>query len=53
MYLGGVFEHDWKFRLQYDFADDQSGGTANTNGIKDAYIAYTGFKRGGNYTGTS
>lgn len=44
MYLSGVFQHDWKFKFQYDFADDQGGGTANTNGIKDAYIAYTGFK---------
>ena len=44
MYLSGVFQHDWKFKFQYDFADDQGGGTANTNGIKDAYIAYKGFK---------
>jgi phosphate-selective porin OprO/OprP len=44
MYLSGVFQHDWKFKFQYDFADDQGGGTANTNGIKDAYIAYRGFK---------
>lgn len=44
MYLSGVFQHDWKFKFQYDFADDQSGTTANTNGIKDAYITYTGFK---------
>lgn len=44
MYLSGVWAKDWKFKFQYDFADDQSGATANTNGIKDAYIAYTGFK---------
>lgn len=44
MYLSGVFQHDWKFKLQYDFADDQSGTIPNTDGIKDAYIAYTGFK---------
>ena len=44
MYLSGVMANDWKFKFQYDFADDQSGTTANTNGIKDAYIAYTGWK---------
>ncbi len=44
MYLSGVLDKVWKFKFQYDFADDQSGATANTNGIKDAYIAYTGFK---------
>lgn len=44
MYLSGVLADYWKFKLQYDFADDQGGGTPNTNGIKDAYLAYTGFK---------
>ena len=44
MYLSGVLDKVWKFKFQYDFADDQGGGTANTNGIKDAYIAYTGWK---------
>jgi len=44
MYLSGVLAKYWKFKLQYDFADDQGGGTPNTNGIKDAYLAYTGFK---------
>ncbi len=44
MYISGVLAKYWKFKLQYDFADDQGGGTPNTNGIKDAYLAYTGFK---------
>jgi phosphate-selective porin OprO and OprP len=46
MYLSGVFQHDWKFKFQYDFADQSAGATsaANTAGFKDAYIAYTGFK---------
>ncbi|MCG8324909.1 MAG: OprO/OprP family phosphate-selective porin [Thiotrichales bacterium] len=44
MYVSGVLAKYWKFKLQYDFADDQGGGTPNTNGLKDAYLAYTGFK---------
>ncbi len=44
IYLSGVMAKYWKFKLQYDFADDQGGGTPNTNGLKDAYLAYTGFK---------
>ena len=44
VYLSGVLAKLWKFKFQYDFADDQGGTNPNTNGIKDAYIAYTGLK---------
>jgi len=44
IYLSGKIQDLWKFKFQYDFADDQGGGAPHTNAIKDAYIAYTGFK---------
>ena len=43
LYASGVFQKFWKFKFQYDFAG-QSGTSAPTSGIRDAYIAYTGFK---------
>ena len=43
LFAGGTFQKYWKYKLQYDFAG-QSGTAANTSGIRDAYIAYTGFK---------
>ena len=42
MYLSGVLDNVWDFKLQYDFTGN--GGVASENGIKDAYLAYTGFK---------
>ncbi|MEQ8288445.1 MAG: porin [Gammaproteobacteria bacterium] len=42
MYLSGKFADVWKFKFQYDFADQAA--QAPTGGIRDAYIAYTGFK---------
>ncbi len=46
MYLSGEMYKAWKFKFQYDFADQSAGATsaANTAGFKDAYIAYKGFK---------
>ncbi len=41
MYLSGVLDNVWKFKFQYDF----TGNTVvSETGIKDAYLAYTGFK---------
>ncbi|MEM7026850.1 MAG: porin [Pseudomonadota bacterium] len=44
LYVSGVFQEFWKYKFQYDFAADQSGANPNTAGIRDAYLAYTGFK---------
>ena len=43
MYISGTLQKYWDFKFQYDFADDQDGGAPSTSGIKDAYLAYTGF----------
>lgn len=37
LYAKGVLFKDWKFKTQYDFADNEVS-------VKDAYIRYTGFK---------
>ena len=42
MYLSGTFQKYWKYKFQYDFAGQRARPL--TRGIKDAYIAYTGFK---------
>jgi len=42
MYLSGTWQKYWKYKFQYDFAGQSSA--AGTAGIRDAYIAYTGFK---------
>ena len=42
MYLSGVFQKYWKYKFQYDFAGQSA--VAGTYGIRDAYLAYTGFK---------
>ena len=42
MYLSGTFQKYWKYKFQYDFAGQRARPL--TSGIKDAYIAYTGFK---------
>lgn len=46
MFIGGKFQKYWKYKFQYDFAGQSAGATsaASTSGIRDAYIAYTGFK---------
>lgn len=44
MYLSGTLQKYWKFKFQYDFSHDQGGGAPSTAGIRDAYVAYTGFK---------
>ena len=55
MYLSGEMYKVWKFKFQYDFAGQGSSTTVNafgttvsdtpnTAGIRDAYIAYKGFK---------
>ena len=38
IYLQGTFYQDWKYKLQYDFVD------SGTDGIRDAYLAYTGLE---------
>ena len=42
LFVGGTFQKYWKYKFQYDFAGQ--GAAAGTAGIRDAYIAYTGFK---------
>lgn len=42
MYLSGTFQKYWKYKFQYDFAGQRARPL--TSGIRDAYIAYTGFK---------
>ena len=42
IYLSGVFQKYWKYKFQYDFAGQRARPL--TSGIRDAYIAYTGFK---------
>ncbi len=37
LFMSGTLWHDWKFKGQYEFAD-------NKTSIKDAYIKYVGFK---------
>ena len=42
MFLSGTWQKYWKFKFQYDFAGQSAD--PGTDGIRDAYIAYTGFK---------
>lgn len=42
MFIGGKFQKYWKYKFQYDFSGQAAA--ASTGGIRDAYIAYTGFK---------
>ncbi len=42
IYIRGTLQKYWKFKFDYDFGGQSAA--ANTSGIKDAYIAYTGFK---------
>lgn len=42
IYISGVLQKYWKYKFQYDFAGQSAA--ASTNGFRDAYIAYTGFK---------
>ena len=42
MYLSGEMYKLWKFKFQYDFSGQAAA--ADTAGIRDAYIAYKGFK---------
>jgi phosphate-selective porin OprO/OprP len=42
IYLSGEMHKLWKFKFQYDFAGQAAA--ADTAGIRDAYIAYKGFK---------
>lgn len=42
LFLSGTFQKYWKYKFQYDFAGQSEKPL--TDGIKDAYIAYTGFK---------
>ena len=46
MYLSGTFQKYWKYKFQYDFAGQSAGQRSRplTDGIRDAYIAYTGFR---------
>lgn len=54
IYLSGEMHKLWKFKFQYDFAGQSAassvsgtsvrGDAASTDGIRDAYIAYKGFK---------